>query len=107
MATATNTTRFDNYSSAMLADAYGRAKALADAAQAEVDVIKEEIKRRGETALQGDDFSVSVTETMTARADTKALKAFLGSDYSRFEMPVISNVIRVKAVAAARVQLAA
>lgn len=91
------TNRFHNMDAAQLADAYGHAKALADAAQAEVDAIKETIKAMGIKAAQGEEFAVTVTETMTARPDTKALKAFLGDDYARFEMPVISNVVRVKA----------
>lgn len=107
MATQANTTRFHNHSSAMLADAYGRAKALLDAAQAEVDAVKQAIKACGLTELAGDEFTVTVTEQIQGRADTKALKEHLGELYSRFEKPVVSNVIRVKAVASARVHLVA
>lgn len=92
---------------AKLADVFGRAKALADAAESEVETLKKAIKARGLTELVGADFTVSVTEQIQGRADVAALKAHLGDAYSRFEKLVVSNVIRVKAVASARLQRAA
>jgi len=89
-----------------LADAYGAAKALLDAAEARAEALKTEIKARGLTELTGRDFKVSVTEQIQGRPDVKALKERLGAAYSRFERPVVSNVIRVKAVASARLQAA-
>lgn len=98
--------KFHNYSAAMLADAYGKAKALADAAVAEADAIKAHIKSLGLTDIAGDEFSVTVTEQIQARPDVPALKAELGDNYSKFEKPVVSNVLRVKAVATARLKAA-
>lgn len=109
MATATNTTpgKFHNLNAAQLADALGQADALAKAAQAEVDAIKAEIKARGMSEAVGDFFTLTVTEQIQGRIDTAAVKALLGDDYCRYEKPIVTNVIRVKAVATAALARAA
>lgn len=101
MATRTDTmspTRFHNTSNAALADMLGRADGVAKAADAELEALKAEAKRRGAELLTGDGFEVSIKEQIAGRADVAALKAHLGADYARFEKPVISIVVRIKAV---------
>lgn len=101
MATRTDTTspsRFHNVSDQALADALGKADAIAKAAVAELDALKDEAKRRGHEQLVGDEFEVSVKEQIAGRADVAALKVHFGDAYSRFEKAVISTVVRVKSV---------
>jgi len=101
MATAKNTTapsRFHNLSDAALADALGRADAIAKAATADLDALKTEAKRREVEELQGDEFVVTVQEQIAGRIDTAKVKAFLGDRYGQFENAVISTVVRVRAV---------
>ena len=101
MATRTDTTpptRFHNLPLATLADAIGRADDIAKAATAELDALKAEVRCRSVPLLIGDHHEVTVTEQIAGRADTAALKLHLGSDYARFEKPVISSVVRIKAV---------
>ena len=106
---STNTTsRFHNLSDAALADALGRADAILKAAEAEVTALKDEIKARRLSVVTGDAFTVTVVEQISGRIDTKAVKAHLGNDYHRFEMPIVSTVVRVKtAVPSLAVALAA
>ncbi len=97
MAISTHT-RFHNLSDTALADALGRADAIAKAAEAELTALKDEFKRRALADVAGDEFTVTNTETLSGRLDTKAVRAFLGDSYARFERAIVSNVIRVKAV---------
>jgi hypothetical protein len=90
--------RFHNLSDQALADAVGRADAVLKGAEAECKALKEEFKRRGLTEVAGDDFAVTATEQIAGRIDTKAVKEFLGDAYHRFEIPVVSTVVRIKAV---------
>src|ERR1700692_3110236 len=100
MATSTNTTtasRFHNLSDAALADAIGYADAIVKGAEAELTALKDEFKSRGLAEVAGEDFAVTATEQISGRLDTKAVKAFLGDAYVKFEMEIVSTVIRVKA----------
>ena len=90
--------RFHNLSDAALADAIGAADAVAKAATAELDALKAEAKARRRELLTGDRHEVTIREQIQGRADVAALKLHLGTAYARFEMPVISTVVRVKAV---------
>ena len=85
----------------------GKADAPSKAATAELDALKAEAKRRGVEILAGDDFEVTVKDQIQGRPDVAALKLHLGDGYSRFEKPVISTVVRVKAVARAALARAA
>jgi hypothetical protein len=100
MATAHNTiptSRFHNLSDAALADEIGRVDSISKAADAELKVLKDEFKARGLTDVSGDAFNVTATEQITGRLDTKAVREFLGPASARFEVPVISTVIRISA----------
>ena len=60
MASSVSTTtlsRFHNLSDAVIADALGRADALAKAAAAELEALKDEAKRHGLDELVGDEFT--------------------------------------------------
>ena len=92
------TSRFHNLSDSALADALGHADAVLKGAEAECKSLKDEFKRRGLAEACGEDFTVTATEQIAGRLDTKAVKEYLGESYRRFEIAVISTVIRVKAV---------
>lgn len=101
MAQATNLptiSRFHNLSNEALADALGHADAVLKGAEAECKTLKDEFKRRGLIEVAGESFTVTATEQIAGRLDTKAVKEFLGDTYRRFEVAVVSTVIRIKAV---------
>src|SRR5450631_900065 len=107
MATAQNITvsRFHNLSNEALADELGRVDSIVKAAEAELTLLKNEFKARNIAEVAGEQFTVTATEQISGRLDTKAVKAFLGESYVRFEQAVVSTVIRIKA--ANRLALAA
>jgi hypothetical protein len=107
MATAQNITvsRFHNLSDAALADELGRVDSVVKGAEAELTLLKNEIKARNISEVAGEQFTVTATEQIAGRLDAKAVKAFLGDSYVKFEQAVISTVIRIKA--ANRLALAA
>src|SRR5271169_4783166 len=107
MATFKTTTvsRFHNLSDEALADAIGRADAIVNGAEAQLATLKNEFKARGLSDVAGDEFSVTATEQISGRIDTKAVKELLGARYSAFERVIISTVIRIKA--ASRLAIAA
>lgn len=97
MATAQNiTSRFHNLSDAALADEIGRVDAIVKSAEAELKALKDEFKARGLSAASGDAYSVTATEQIAGRLDAKAVKAFLGDAYGKFETAVVSTVVRIK-----------
>jgi hypothetical protein len=91
------TSRFHNLSHAALADELGRVDAISKAAEAELKVLKDEFKARGLSAATGDAFMVTATEQIAGRLDAKAVRDYLGAAYSRFEVAIVSTVIRIKA----------
>ncbi|HEV2572006.1 MAG TPA: hypothetical protein VGU72_09735 [Beijerinckiaceae bacterium] len=98
MAAVSNTTinRFHNVSDAALADMLGAADAIMKAAKAELDAHKAEFQKRGLASMAGAKYLITCTEQIAARLDTDAVRRFLGADACKFEVPSISNVIRVK-----------
>lgn len=103
MAKATNLSttpfsRFHNLSNEALADMLGQADAVLKGADAECKLLKDEFKRRGLVEVAGDQFTVTATEQIAGRLDSKAVKEYLGESYRRFEVAVISTVIRIKSV---------
>jgi hypothetical protein len=92
------TSRFHNLSDSALADALGHADAVLKGAEAECKSLKDEFKRRGLAEACGDNFVVTATEQIAGRLDIKAVKDFLGESYRRFEIAVVSTVVRIKAV---------
>ena len=89
--------RFHNLSNEALAHAIGHADAVLKGAEAECKALKDEFKRRELTEVAGDNFAVTATEQIAGRLDSKAVKEFLGEAYHRFELAVVSTVIRIKA----------
>jgi hypothetical protein len=89
--------RFHNVSKEALADLLGQADAVLKGAEAEVKLLKDEFKTRGLVEVVGDNFTVTATEQIAGRLDSKAVKEYLGESYRRFEVVVISTVIRIKA----------
>jgi hypothetical protein len=53
--------------------------------------------RRALTEVAGEHFTITATEQIAGRLDTKAVKEYLGESYHRYEIAVISTVIRIKA----------
>ena len=102
MAVQQNTiSRFHNLPDAALADELGRVDAISKAAEAELrrssGALKDEFKARGLCSATGDAFEVTATEQIAGRLDAKAVREYLGAAYSRFEVAVVSTVIRIKA----------
>ena len=75
------------------------------AAEAELNALKAEFKARGLSNVAGDAFTVTATDQVAWRLDTKAVREFLGEACSRFDSVIASTVIRIKA--ADRLALAA
>jgi hypothetical protein len=103
MAQATNIStispsRFHNLADPALADALGHADAVLKGAEAECKLLKDEFKRRGLVEVASCHFTVTATEQIAGRLDAKAVKEYLGESYRRFEVAVISTVIRIKSV---------
>jgi hypothetical protein len=94
----TSPSRFHNVSDQALADLLGQADAVLKGAEAECKLLKDEFKRRGLVEVAGDRFTVTATEQIAGRLDSKAVKEYLGESYRRFEVAVISTVVRIKAV---------
>jgi hypothetical protein len=94
----TSPSRFHNVSDGAPADLLGQADAVLKGAEAECKLLKDEFKRRGLVEVAGDNFTVTATEQIAGRLDSKAVKEYLGESYRRFEVAVISTVIRIKAV---------
>jgi hypothetical protein len=94
----TSPSRFHNVSHEALADLLGQADAVLKGAEAECKLLKDEFKRRGLVEVAGDQFTVTATDQIAGRLDSKAVKEYLGESYRRFEVAVISTVIRIKAV---------
>jgi hypothetical protein len=90
--------RFHNLADPALADALGNADALLKGAEAESKLLKDEFKRRGRVEVAGSQFTVTATEQIAGRLDSKAVKEYLGESYHRFENLIVSTVIRVKSV---------
>lgn len=97
--------RFHNLADEALADALGRAHAIARAAETELDSLKSEFKARGLAEVIGDEFEVSATDSVSWRMDTKAVREFLGAAASKFE--TISNATTIRVKAANRLAIAA
>ena len=98
MAVQQNTiSRFHNLPDAALADELGRVDAISKAAEAELKALKDEFKARGLCSATGDAFEVTATEQISGRLDAKAVRDYVGAAYSRFEVAVVSTVIRIKA----------
>ena len=98
MAAQQNTiSRFHNLSDAALADELGRVDSISKAAETELKALKEEFKARGLLPASGNAFMVTATEQIAGRLDAKAVRDYLGAAYSRFEVAVVSTVIRIKA----------
>ena len=101
MAQATDlptTSRFHNLSNAALADVLGHADASLKGAEAECKALKDEIKRRGLLEAAGDSFAIRVAEQISGRLDVAAVKQHLGEGWRRFEVAMVSTVVRIKVV---------
>src|SRR3984885_4055891 len=90
--------RLHNVSDEALADLIGQADAVLKGAEAECKLLKDEFKRRGLVEVAGDNFTITATDQIAGRLDSKAVKEYLGESYRRFEVAVISTVVRIKAV---------
>ena len=80
-------------------------RSLAGFLEAELAALKDEFKARGLSEVAGDDFTVTATDAVSWRLDTKAVRAFLGAKASKFE--TVSNTTTIRIKAANRLALAA
>jgi hypothetical protein len=91
MAVQQNTTsRFHNLSDAALADEIGRVDSISKGAEVEMKALKDEFKARGLVTAWA-------TPSRSQRRSRSAVRDYLGAAYSRFEVAVVSTVIRIKA----------
>jgi hypothetical protein len=67
-------------------------------AEVECKLLKDEFKRRGLVEAAGSQFTVTATDQIAGRLDAKAVKEYLAESYHRFEVAVISTVVRIKSV---------
>src|SRR5271168_2573160 len=88
--------RFHNLDNPALADALGHADSVLKGAEADCKLLKDEFKRRGLVEVAGCHFNVTATEQIAGRLDAKAVKEYLGESYHRYEVAVVSTVIRIK-----------
>lgn len=92
------TNPFHNLSSAELADDYGAVDGQIKALSERKDAIKSELLARNIEKIEGERFTLTVSEQVSKRLDTKALKDALGADIcAEYERETISQVVRVKA----------
>ena len=92
-----------NVSDEQLADMIGLADAKEKAAKAEADELKAEMKARAngkDIEVKGEKFAVTVTDQISARLDTKAVRKYFGKKVAQFEVDAISTVCRIKPLAA-------
>lgn len=86
-----------------LADQYGKLKAEIDALENALKPIKEELRERmGEEPAIGDLWTVTKTESVTKRLDTKALREVLGDALDEYEKETPTVTLRVKPTVRAR-----
>jgi hypothetical protein len=93
-----------NWSLQQLADEYGERKAQIDFLEEALKPVKEELKLRmnGEPAT-GENWTVTKTESISKRLDTKALREALGDDIvSEYEKETPTVTLRVKPTVRAR-----
>jgi hypothetical protein len=91
------TSKFDNISDEMLADAIGHADLIVKAAEAELQALKNEFRRRGVISAVGARYTITRSDQVSSRLDVTAVKAFLGDAWRKFEAASIVTVLRVKA----------
>ena len=91
------TSRFHNLCDQALADALGYADSVLKGAEAECKSLKDEFKRRGLTEVAGDTFTVTATSRSPGGSIARPSRSSWASSYRRFEVAVVSTVIRIKA----------
>lgn len=90
--------QYHNYSTVQLADNYGDIDAIIKACEDKKKDLKAEMMLREARFVQGDNYTITISEQSTTRLDTKALKDALGADICKdFENTSVSTVVRVKA----------
>lgn len=91
------TNNFHNMSTCEIVDEYGELNLQMKAIEARLKDLKEELKDRKIEKAEGNNFSLTITEQISGRMDTKAVKEYLGEEIAqKFEMIVVSSVVRVK-----------
>lgn len=89
---------FHNHSTVQLADDYGDVDAKIKSLELKKKDLKAELELRDARFVQGNRFTLTLSEQSTTRLDTKKLKEALGADIcAEFENTSVSLVARVKA----------
>lgn len=93
-----------NWSIEQLADEYGEHKTLIDYLEESLNRVKGELKSRMNVeAAIGERWTVTKTESVTKRMDTKALREALGDNIiSEYEKETLVVTLRVKPTVRAR-----
>jgi hypothetical protein len=96
-------TNLHNWSLQQLADEYGERKSQIDFLEEALKPVKEELKSRlnGDPAT-GEKWTVTKTESVAKRLDTKALREVLGDALNEYEKETPTVTLRVKPTVRAR-----
>lgn len=91
------TNKFDNLSTADLADEYGDLDGKIKALTERKDALKDEMKRRAVERVEGAKFTVTVSTSARITYDDKAIRAALGDDICKqYERVTETVTMRVK-----------
>jgi hypothetical protein len=90
-------TKFNNITDEMLADAIGHADLIVKAAEAELQALKDEFRRRGVLSAVGARYTVTRSDQAWSGFDIAAVKMFLGDAWRKFETAQIVTFLRIRA----------
>lgn len=86
-----------NLTDANLADAYAAAKAAFDAANAQLELLKAEVRERGKPSLAGSTVLVKLDLRERASLDTAAVKALLTPEqFAAVSRSTVYPVVTIK-----------
>lgn len=90
--------RFHNISSAELADRLGRTHFAIKELEAQATELKAELIGRGVSAVRGDDFAVTISESTSKTLDTAKVKDLLGDELPAYQKESTSTRVNIKPV---------
>lgn len=90
--------KFHNLSSEQIVDQLGRLDANRKFIAEQVDELKAELKARGVAAVTGNDYILTVTETVSRTLDTDKVKELLGGEVHLYQRGTASTRFNIKPV---------
>jgi len=92
------TSNFHNFPDSWLADEIGAQDVIAKDANARLNTLKEEAKRRGIEVASGSHYRISVTIGERSTLDVKGLRALLGDALTPYERTSPTSTLRVSSL---------